>query len=149
MKLIRVLTLFLLLAPRLAQAFDCDAGIYPGFGDSNGIMFHATCGKAWRAILSTPITQDDNDSWGYTNNEFDFMVGIEYQWNWKRLRMEAGFAYINEEIKLYNQRQFPLWLRLGYRVLLSLHCSVVHTSVMFTDDGGRNQVGCDYTFSFK
>ncbi len=132
-----------------AQALDCDVGVYPGFGESNGVMLHATCGNRWRAILSTPIEQDSNDWWGWTNNRYDYMVGIEYQWKWRRIRFDAGITYVNKKVKLYKKRQGPVWLRIGYEVVPKLYCGWVHSSVAFVDDAGRNQVGCDYMFVFK
>ena len=100
-------------------------------------------------ILSTPLKQDDDDWWGYTNNSYDYMIGLEYQFKWKKLRFEAGMAYVNEEVKLYLQHQYPAWFRIAYQLFPDLYCGAVHTSIPFEDDAGRNQVGCDYTFSFK
>lgn len=148
MKRILSLVLLLLTATQSVYGFDCDSGVYAGMGESNGIVSHTTCGGKWRAILTVPLKQDDDDWWGFTNNSYDYMIGIGYQWGWKKLRFDAGLLYVNEKTKLYDERQGPLWLRVGYQILPSLNCGIVHSSVMFVSDPGRNQVGCDYTFSF-
>lgn len=131
-----------------AAAFDCDTGIYAGLGESNGIVANLTCGAGWRIVAGTPLKQDDDDWWGFTNNRFDYMLGFGYRHHWRKFRFEAALAYVNEETKLYDQHQWPLWFRISYEILPSWNCGVVHSSVAFVDDAGRNQVGCDYTFSF-
>ena len=143
----KILALLFVGAPA-AHAWDCDAGIYPGVGESNGILLHTTCGARWRFMLSTPLKQDDDDYWGFRNNSYDYMIGFAYRWRWKKLRFDIGLAYVNEETKLYLERQGPLWYRMTYELLPSLHCGWAHSSVLFVDDAGRNQVGCDYSFSF-
>jgi hypothetical protein len=148
MNLLRVLAASLVWSTSTGQAFDCNAGIYPGVGESNGILLHTTCGREWRFILSTPLKQDDDDYWGFRNNSYDYLVGVAYQWRWRKLRIELGLAYVNEETKLYLERQGPIWYRLTYELFPSVNCGVVHTSVVYVDDAGRNQIGCDYTFSF-
>lgn len=145
---IRILMLLCVVFAQPAMAFDCDAGIYPGVRVSNGTVLHSTCGSSWRILVSTPLKQDDDFLYGFANNSYNYMIGVGYRWNWKKLRLDAGLAYIDEETRLFLQHQGPIWLRASYQIFSSFGCGWFHSSVLFVDDSGRDQAGCYFSFDF-
>ena len=138
--------LLLFLTPS-AKAADCEVGLYPGLRDT-GILIHTSCGNKWRVKFAKTLTYDDDSGYGFTNNKYHFMIGVGYRWIWKRNRFDAGLVYIDEETTLFMRKQYATWFQWSYLVLPKVHCGIAHQSVPFVDDAGRNQVGCDYSFTF-
>lgn len=147
--ILRYLTVFMLLLTPSTKALDCDLGIYPGQGKSNGTLLHAFCGNKWRVIYAHALTHDDASMYGeFTDNRYNFMLGAGYRWIFKKHRFDVGVVYIDKDTKLFNQRHGAVWIRWSYPILPSLHCGVAHQSVPFVNDAGRNQIGCDFSFTF-
>ena len=136
----------MLLTP-VAKALDCDVGPYPGIRDT-GVVLHSTCGDKWRVIFTKTLTYDDDAIWGFSNNRYHYMLGAGYRLTLKKHRFDFGMVYIDEKTSLFQQEQYAVWFRWSYPILPLFHCGVTHQSVPFVDDAGRNQFGCDYSFTF-
>ena len=143
-----LLVLLFLLAPA-AKASDCDVGLHAGTRGT-GTLLHTTCGNKWRAIFAKTLTYDDDDDprHGFTSNRYHYMLGVEYRWIFKKLRIDLGMVYIDEKTSLFEQEQYAAWFKLSYPVAPSFYCGYTHQAVPFVDDRGRNQFGCDYSFTF-
>ena len=138
--------LMLIFAPS-AKAIDCDVGVYPGLR-STGTLLQTSCGGKWRIILAKVLTYDDDAIYGFTNNRYHFMLGAGYRFIFKKHRLDFGIVYIDEETRLFLQDQTAVWFKWSYPIFPSVHCGWAHQSVPFVEDAGRNQVGCDYSFTF-
>ncbi len=57
-------------------------------------------------------------------------------------------VYIGKKTRLFLQDQTATWWKWSYPIFPEVHCGWAHQSALKSRDAGRNQLGCDFSYTF-